>query len=190
MALEQFLAFFPGSRLASTVRFRNGLLLFGEKDYLRAGVEFTRALEDSAPPDVRKAASFNLALCQRLSGAPEEARAALERYRDRWPGDERTAEIATQLGDLDESSQRWDEAVKEYRAALAAKPAATLETELHFRLGRALEQKGDAAAALAAFQQAAGATDRDHPYRLSALARCATAAADRASQLEAATKRR
>lgn len=219
LALEQFIAFFPGSRLAGMVHFRTGLLLFAEKDFLRAGVAFTRALEDSTTADVRKAASFNLALCQRMSGSPDEARAALEAYRTRWPGDERADEIATQLGDLAEAAQKWDEAVTEYRAALAANPKAGLTTELHFRLGRALEQKGEPAAALASYQRAAESTDRDHAYRLSALARCAAlyeakkdyaraltayrdivrnardqelvaAAADRASQLEAATKRR
>ena len=148
-----------------------------------------------------------------------DARTALEGYRQRWPGDERADEIATQLGDLAEASQNWDEAVKEYRTALAANPKPGLTTELHFRLGRALEQKGESASALASYQRAAESTDRDHAYRLSALARCAAlyeakkdfaraltayrdivknardqelvaAAADRASQLEAATKRR
>ena len=58
-------------------------------------------------------------------------------------------------------------------ARLAAKPSAGLAVELQFRLGRVREQLGDAAGALKAYQGAMASTDRDHPFRLSAVARCA-----------------
>ncbi|HEY3215720.1 MAG TPA: tetratricopeptide repeat protein [Candidatus Eisenbacteria bacterium] len=172
-AYEQFLSFFPSSELASTVSFRLGLMRFESKDYTQAAVAFMRALEDTASREVRSAARYNLALCQRLVGQTEEARKELESYRGEFPNDARAAEIAYQLGDLNESAGRAAEAAQEYEHALEARPAAALAVELHFRLGRVREQLGDPNGALKAYQGAMASPDRSHPFRLSAVARCA-----------------
>ena len=172
-AYEQFLAFFPQSELASTVHFRVGLMRFESKDWMQAAVAFTRALEDSAGPEVRAASRYNLALCQRQLGETAEARTALEQYRSDFGNDARAADVALQLGDLDEANGDFAAAVKEYETALAARPSAGLTIEAHYRLGHAREQLGDRDGALKAYQGAVEATDRDHPFRLSAVARCA-----------------
>jgi len=171
---EQFLAYFPESPLASTVNFRLGLLRFEAKDYMQAAVAFTRTLEDSAAgPEVRSASRYNLALCSRQLGQTAEAREALEQHRREFPNDGRAADVAFQLGDLDDVGGQPAEAAKEFERALASRPSAALSIEAHYRLGRAREQLGDPDGALAAYQGAVNATDRDHPFRLSAVARCA-----------------
>jgi TolA-binding protein len=68
-AYEQFLAYFPHSELRATVSFRLGVLRFASKEYMQAAVEFTRALEDSAPAEVSGPARYNLALCERQLGS-------------------------------------------------------------------------------------------------------------------------
>ena len=60
------------------MRFRVGIMKFEAKDYVQAAVAFTQVLEDSTAPDVRSASRYNLALCERLVGQPDEARTALE----------------------------------------------------------------------------------------------------------------
>ncbi len=172
-AYEQFLSYFPSSELAPTVHFRLGLMRFEAKDYAQAAVAFTAVLEDSTAPDVRSASRYNLALCNRLIGQTDEARTALEQYRKDFPNDARAADVAYQLGDLDEGAGHGDDAVKEFQTALASRPSASLAVEVNFRLGRALEQKGETAAALRAYEAAVASPQRDHPYRLSAVARCA-----------------
>ncbi len=172
-AYEQFLAFFPASELATTVHFRVGLMRFEAKDYMQAAVSFTRALEDSASAEVRAASRYNLALCQRLLGQTAEARAALEQYRSDFGQDARAAEVAFQLGDLDEAAGDLAQAAKEFEAALDRRPSAALAIEVHYRLGHVREQLGDTDGALKAYQGAVDAADRNHPYRLSAVARCA-----------------
>jgi len=172
-AYEQFLAFFPQSELASTVHFRAGLMRFEAKDWMQAAVAFTRALEDSASAEVRAASRYNLALCQRLLGQTAEARTGLEQYRADFGNDARAAEVAVQLGDIHEAAGEFATAAKEYETALASRPSASLAIEAHYRLGHAREQQGDVSGALKAYQGAVDATDRDHPYRLSAVARCA-----------------
>jgi len=93
-----------------------------------------------------------------------------------------------------------------------------LKIELAFRLGATREARGETDQALEAYGRATRGTDKSHPYRLSALARVAAihenrrefasaiqayrdivrnardqelvaAASDRATQLEAATRR-
>jgi outer membrane protein assembly factor BamD len=218
-ALEQFVAYFPESELRATVRFRLGLLRFDAKDHAAAAVDFTLALQDSAPAEVASAARYNLALCQRMLGQPDEAAAELARYRAAWPADQRAAEVAYQLGDLHETAGRMAEAAAEFDRALASRPSGRLGVELRFRLGRLREQAGDRDAALREYRAAAAAPDRDDPFRLSAVARCAAlyearreftraleayrdlvrnssdrelvaAAADRVSQLEASVRSR
>jgi TolA-binding protein len=172
-AYEQFLSFFPQSELASTVHFRVGLMRFESKDWMQAAVAFTRALEDTAGAEVRAAARYNLALCQRLLGQTAEAKTALEQYRADFANDARAADVALQLGDLHEAAGEWADAAKEYERALASRPSSGLSIEASYRLGHAREQLGETEAALRAYQAAMAATDRDHPYRLSAVARCA-----------------
>lgn len=218
-AYQQFLGFFPSSELVATVNFRMGLLLFEAKDAMRAAVSFTRVLEESTTSEVRAASRYNLALCQRLLGDNAAARSELESYRTEFPNDARADEVAGQLGDLNEAAGQYSEAVREYEKALAASPKAALAVELQFRLGRCREQLGESAAALRAYEQASAFPDRQNAYRLSAVARCAAmyetkkdyarailayrdiashskdqelvaAAAGRASQLEANSRRR
>ena len=187
-AFEQFLAYFPSSELAPTVHFRLGLMRFEAKDYMQAAVSFTRALDDSAGGDVRAASRYNLALCQRLLGQTTEAKEALERYAKDYPGDARAAEVAFQLGDLADVAGDRAQAGEQFDLALRSRPAPSLAVELHYRLGRVKEQLGDVDGALAAYQGAVAAPNRDHPYRLSALARSAAlyeARKDRARALTA-----
>jgi TolA-binding protein len=172
-AYEQFLAFFPQSELASTVHFRVGLMRFEAKDWMQAAVAFTQALEDSASTEVRSASRYNLAICQRLLGQSADARTALEQYRTDFGNDARAADVAVQLGDLDEASGDWAAAAKEYESALAAHPSAGLAIEASYRLGHAREQMHEMDGALRAYQAAAAGSERTHPYRLSAVARCA-----------------
>jgi TolA-binding protein len=172
-ALEQFLAFFPDSRLVPSVQFRLGVQHFAARDYMAAAIAFTRTLEDSSADEIRAPARFNLALCQRQLGRPEEAKVELETYRKDFPNDAREADVAFQLGDLHEAAGRVDEAMAEFARALQSRPAAALEIEAAFRLGRAREQKGDVDGALRAYELALAGKDRDDAYRLSAVARCA-----------------
>jgi TolA-binding protein len=172
-AWEQFLAFFPESELASAVRFRLGLMQFEAKDYAQAAVAFTRVLDDSAGIEVRSAARYNLALCQRLLGQTDEARAGLEQYRKEFPGDARAADVAFQLGDLDDLGGRPADAAKRFEEALAYQPPVNLALEIQYRLGRAREQSGDVEGALTAYQRASLMGALTQPFRLSAVARCA-----------------
>ena len=170
---EQFLSFFAESELRPTVQFRLGLLRFENKDYLRAAMLFTRVLDDSVAADVSAAARYNLALCDRLLGRPDEALAELERYRAEHPSDERTASVALQIGDLKETAGDRQAALAEFERGLASHPAPRVATELGFRAGRCREQMGDVDAALKAYQSATASAERDDPFRLSAVARCA-----------------
>jgi TolA-binding protein len=172
-AYEQFLSFFPQSDLRPTVQFRLGLMNFQAKDYARAAVAFTLALDDSVSGEVATAARYNLALCHRLLGQTDEAKTELEDYRSRYPGDARAADIAYQLGDLHEAANRLEDAKREYEQSLASKPSASLAVELQYRLGHCCEQLGDRDAALRYYRLAVASPDRDHPFRLSALGRCA-----------------
>jgi TolA-binding protein len=172
-AYEQFLSFFPQSELRSTVQFRLGLMQFQAKDYMRAAVAFTSVLGDSATRDVASASRYNLALCQRLLGQTDEARSELEQYRTQFGDDERAADVAYQLGDIDENAERTADAAKEFERALAAKPALALATELRYRLGRCKEKLNDPDGALRSYQEAATLGERGDAFRLSAVARAA-----------------
>jgi TolA-binding protein len=173
-AYEQFLSFFPASELRPNVQFQLANMRFEAQDYMQAAVLFTSLADDSLAADVRSASLFNLGQCQRMLGAAPEARATLERYAHEHPGDERAAQVAYQLGDLDEAAGNAQAAVEHYEAAAAARPGAALATELSYRIGRCREVLQDADGALRAYQTAAAASDRNDPFRLSALARCAS----------------
>ena len=173
MAYEQFLAFFPTSELRPTAEFQLGLQQFQAKDYMRAAVAFTQVLGESASVDVRSASRYNLALCQRQLGQTDEAKAALLRYREDHPNDARAADVAYQIGDLEEAVGNQATSLDEFQRALASRPSPTLEVELNYRVGRALEQQENVDAALKAYNRAGASTDRKNAFRLSAVARCA-----------------
>jgi TolA-binding protein len=119
LAYEQFVQFFPNSELRATARFRVALMDFEAKDYARAAVAFTQVLDESTSVEAASAAQYNLALCQRMLGQSDDARATLEAYRQKHPRDARAADIACQLGDLAETAGRADDAAHEYEAGLA-----------------------------------------------------------------------
>jgi TolA-binding protein len=173
-AYAQFLSFFPSSPLRSTVLFQLASMRFEAQDYAQAAVHFMQLLDDSTATDVRAAALFNLAQCQRAIGSTAEARASLDRYASEYPGDERAPQVAYQLGDLDEAAGDAQSAAKRYESALGAHPSPELAAELSYRIGRCQETLGDADAALRAYRSAAAVRDKNDPYRLSALARCAS----------------
>src|SRR5438093_7696842 len=125
-AYEQFLSYFPQSELRATVSFRLGLLRFEAKEFMQAAVAFTRALEDTAPPEVSGPARYNLALCERQLGQPDQARADLERYRSEFPTGAQAAQAVFQLADLDEAAGRIPEAAAGFAQALAMKPGTGL----------------------------------------------------------------
>jgi len=130
-------------------------------------------LEDSVTKDVASAARFNLALCQRMLGDVDQARAMLETYRKENPNDERAAEVAHQLGAIEEDAGRYPEAAKEYERALALKIDAALAVELNYRVGVCREKLGKTTSALAAYANAAACREKANAYRLSAIARSA-----------------
>ena len=174
VAYEQFLTFFPESELRPTAEFQVGLQQFQANDYMRAALSFTQVLGESTSVDVRSASRYNLALCQRQLGQNQDAKEALMKYREEFPNDARAAEVAYQLGDIEEALGNPATALAEFQRAATSRPSASLDVELQFRIGRALEQQEDLDGALRAYNRAAASTDRRNPYRLSALARCAS----------------
>jgi TolA-binding protein len=172
-AYDQFLSYFPDSDLKPTASFRLGLLQFEAKEFMRAAVAFTTALEDSASAEVRDPARYNLALCHRQLGDLVQARAELERYRQEFPAGAQAAEAVFQIADLDEAAGNLPAAASGFDQALNMKHGAALGAEIAFRLGRCREQLADVPGAIRAYQEARACTDRDEPFRLSALARLA-----------------
>jgi TolA-binding protein len=172
-AWERFLADFPSSPFAATAAFRQGLLQFANKDWAPAALAFTRALDDSAPREVRSASRYNLALCERLLGRPDDAAADLARYRAEFGADARAADVAFQEADMAEDAGHPDSAAAAFARVLDLRPRAALAAEAGYRLGRLREQRGAVTAAIGAYEQAAALGPRDAAYRLSALARLA-----------------
>jgi len=105
-------------------------------------------------------------------GQTGEAFDALERYRSLYPGDERTAEVAYQLGDIHDAAGRTELAVKEYETAMASS-SGDMTADLHYRLGTCRETLGDDSEAVAAYKKAMKSKNKADPIRLSAVARCA-----------------
>jgi len=173
MAFEQFVTFFPRSQYKATVQLQLGAARFAAGDYMRAAVDFTAVLEDSVTREVASAARYNLALCHRMLGETDKARAMLETYRKENPRDERAAEVAHQLGALYEDAGSFAEAAGEYERALASKVDAALAVELNYRIGLCREKLGDDKAALAAYARATAHPEKANAYRLTALARSA-----------------
>jgi tetratricopeptide (TPR) repeat protein len=172
-AWEQFVTFFPKSELRPTVQLQLGATRFAEGDYMRAAVDFTAVLEDSIPSELASAASYNLALCQRMLGDVDKAQQMLEQYRASYPRDNRAGSIAYQLAVIHEDAGRYSDAAREYKAALAANLDSDMRVEAQFRAGYCAEQAGDEQAALSSYAAAAQYRDKANPYRLSALARSA-----------------
>src|SRR5882672_3186696 len=170
---EQFRPFSPKGALRPTAEFQLGLQQFQAKDYMRAAVAFTQVLGETASTEVRAASRYNLALCQRQLGQADEAKAALLLYREEHPNDARAADVAYQIGDLEEAAGDQATALDEFQRALTSRPSAALEVELGYRVGRALEEQGNIDAALKAYNRAGASTDRRNAFRLSAIARCA-----------------
>lgn len=172
LAYEQFLMFFPESEFRATVRFRVASLRFDRGDYMRAAVDFSTVLEEDTAPEIAAASLYNLAMCRRMLGQSADALETLERYRSSYPGDERAADVAHQIGDIHENAGRTEAAVVEYETALAL-GAGDRAAELHYRVGSCREALGDEPAAIAAYNKAIATGDKNAPERLSALARCA-----------------
>ena len=174
LAYEQFLNFFPQSEFSPTVHFRLGSIRFEEGRYLQAAVDFTGVLDNGAPEEISAASLYNLALCRRMLGETAAAKETLEQYRSTYPsGNGRTAEIAFQLGDIHDEAGRADEAIEEFKRALAAKPPAALKVELRYRIGTCSEQLDAADAAIRSYEKAMAAGKKTDPFRLLAVARCA-----------------
>lgn len=173
LAFEQFVTFFPRSQYKASVQLQLGAARFAAGDYMRAAVDFTAVLEDSVTREVASAARYNLALCHRMLGDVDQARAMLEAYRKENPNDERAAEVAHQLGALDEDAGNYAAAAKEYERALGLKVNAALAVELNYRVGWCREKLGADKAALDAYARAVTHKEKDNTYRLSALARSA-----------------
>ncbi len=172
-ACEQFVSFFPQSEYRGSVQLQLGAARFAEGDYMRAALDFTAVLADSTAPEVKTAAQYNLALCHRMLGEPEQASEMLAAYRTEHPRDERSGEVAQQLGIIHEDAGRFKEAAGEYSRALEHKmPGATL-VEIRYRLGLCREKLGDERGAIAAYALAANYSQKADTYRLSAIAHSA-----------------
>lgn len=172
-ACEQFVSYFPRSEYRGPVQLQLGAARFAEGDYMRAATDFTAVLADSAAPEVRSAAQYNLALCHRMLGEPDKAIEMLEGYRSANPRDERSAEVAHQLGILHEEAGRFKEAENEYSRALEYKMKGAVLVEIRYRLGLCREKQGDERGAIAAYALAASYSEKADTYRLSAIAHSA-----------------
>ncbi|MCK4351644.1 MAG: tetratricopeptide repeat protein, partial [Candidatus Krumholzibacteria bacterium] len=174
LSYEQFLTFFPESEFRPMVHFYLGSIRFEKGEYLRAAIDFTGIMDGEAPRDISAAALFNMALCRRMLGEPEQAREHLESYRNKFSAtDERAVDIAYQLGDIHDKAGRTKEAIEEYKRGIAAKPAEPLFTELYYRIGLCREQLDDFEGALKAYRRARKAGSKKNTFRLLAVARCA-----------------
>lgn len=186
-AYEQFLFFFASSEFRPATQFRLGSLRFEEGDYMRAAVDFTTVLEEDVSPETRLASLYNLALCHVLLSQAEEARATLEQFRAQLGGrDERVADVAYRIGELDERSGRWEQAVAGYEDALASGAPSSLKPELYYRIGTCRESLADADGAIGAYRKAVATDIRDDAYRLSAAARLAVLHEERGEWAQAA----
>ncbi|MEE9271268.1 MAG: tetratricopeptide repeat protein [Candidatus Krumholzibacteria bacterium] len=173
LAYEQFLMFFPESELRTTVRFRLGSGRFDEGNYMQAAVDFMTVLEDSTTLEIASAALFNLALCRRILEETAEARTLLERYRKRYPNDERASQVAYQLGDILDLSGEYFDAAEQYKLSIRSGADPVLTIELYYRLGVCREHLDNDKGAIRAYRQALSSKKRSDAFRLSAVARLA-----------------
>jgi TolA-binding protein len=184
-AFEQFLLFFVDSELRTTVNFRLGMIYFENSEYMRAAINFTGVLDRDPAEEMFSASLYNLALCKRLMANHAEAVVEFERYRERYPGNERAAEVAYQLGDIYDLTGNTQKAITELENAIAAGPSEPLLAEINYRLGGCKEKAGDQQGAISAYERGAASRDKDNPFRLSAVARCAVIYDERESYREA-----
>jgi tetratricopeptide (TPR) repeat protein len=156
------------------VHFYLGSIRFEKGEYMRAAIDFTGIMDGEAPRDISAAALFNMALCRRMLGEPEQAREHFESYRIKFSAsDERAVDIAYQLGDIHDKAGRTKEAIEEYKLGIAAKPSEPLFTELYYRIGICREQLKDFERALQAYRRARKVGSKKDTFRLLAVARCA-----------------
>jgi tetratricopeptide (TPR) repeat protein len=106
-------------------------------------------------------------------GSHAEAAVEFARYRERYPNDERAAEVAFQIGDLHDLAGHFDQAIAALEQAIAAGPEPALRTEIYYRLGACREKLADREGALEAYAKAAKSKKKSDPFRLSAIARSA-----------------
>jgi TolA-binding protein len=172
-AYEQFVSFFPNSEYLPQVRLRLGVDRFAAGQYMSAAVEFSSVLQDSISSEVEAAAKFNLGLCKKMLGEADEAMDLFMGYREKFPNDERAADVAQQIGELHEAGGRDEEATGWYKRALKAPTTPSQTAELCYRLGMCRERLGNLDGALRAYQGAVVVEVKSDPYRLSALARTA-----------------
>ena len=152
---------------------------------MRAAINFTGVLDREPAEEMFSASLYNLALCKRLMANHAEAVVEFERYRERYPGNERAAEVAYQLGDIHDLTGNIQKAITELENAIAAGPSEPLLTEINYRLGGCKERAGDQRGAISAYESGAASRDKDNPFRLSAVARCAVIYDERESYREA-----
>jgi TolA-binding protein len=187
LAREQFLVFFPESEYRNEVRLRLGVARFGAGDYMRAAVDFTSILADSADAEIMGAALYNLALCRRMLEDDAAAAEALEEYESKYKGDDRAADVAYQLADIYNTADRKAEAADAYLRALEAGLDPEFKVEAYYYLGACRESLGDIDGALRAYKGARRSKDGSNPFRLTAVARMASIYEDR-TELDAAVK--
>jgi TolA-binding protein len=185
-AYEQFLFFFPSSALRPVAQFQLGSLRFQQGDYLQAAVDFTATLDEEISGETRRAALYNLGLCQILLEQSEAATVTLERFRAvQTPGDPRAADVAYRLADLHERHSRWEEALGEYEVALASASTEALTVELHYRIGSCHEQLSREDDAIRFYRKAAMSDDHSDAYHISAAVRLAALYEKRGEPLRA-----
>ena len=174
-ASEQFVSFFPKSEFRGAMQLQLGAARFAEGDYMRAALDFTAVLSDSTAPEVKSAAQYNLALCHRMLGEADDGeRDARGVPHGTYPRDERSADVAHQLGIIHEEAGRFKEATSEYNRALEHKMPGAALVEIRYRLGLCREKLGDERGAIAAYALAASlTTEKTDTYRLSAIAHSA-----------------
>jgi len=172
-AAAQFVSYFPKSEYAGPMKLQIGAQKFATGDYMSAATDFTSVLSDSTAPEVKSAAQYNLALCHRMLGEPDKAAEMLQAYRKQYPKDERSAEVAHQLGIIHEEAGRFKEASSEYNNALVYKMPGAALCEVRYRLGICREKLGDDKGAIAIYALAASYSQKADTYRLSAIAHAA-----------------
>ena len=95
IAFNDFLVRYPSDARAPRVLFWRGEVLFAQKDYPRALSAFETVLTKDPRGDKAADAWLKVALCHKRLGAPDRARAALERLKAQFPNSD-AARLAAQ----------------------------------------------------------------------------------------------
>lgn len=136
--LEQAIAIQPNF---FNSRYNLGMVLGFLKDYQGAKENLEKAIELGAPqPEVH----FELANALRGLGDTQGAMAQLKLYQQLKKADDDATQAAVSAGqgDRDLDAGKLDEAIRQYRDAVEAKPASA---DYHYKLAVALHRKGDSA---------------------------------------------